>query len=131
MTTTLAAQHGKIVRRVWTQERCTLGVTMIYEFECLNGHKKEVSCQSYDDKGCETIICKCGHTMAPLISAPVGPQYFRENNGRVIDNLSTLDEHGNEVPCPPLTSRADYERQKKLAGVTEAGNRMGMPGVWI
>lgn len=104
---------------------------MIYEFVCLKGHKKEISCQSYDDKGCETIICECGHSMAPIVSASAGLSYFRENHGRVIPNLNTLDEHGNEVPCPPLTSHKDYERQKKKAGVTEAGNRMGEKGVWI
>ena len=104
---------------------------MIYEFECLNGHKKELLYQSSDDRGCETVVCKCGHTMAPVVSAPRMISYFRENSARVIDNLNTLDEHGNEVPCPPLRSNKDYERQKKKAGVTEAGSRMGEKGVWI
>lgn len=104
---------------------------MIYELECLNGHKKEIFCHSSDDKGCETIICTCGHTMAPVISVFTGVSYFRENAERVINNLNTLDEHGNEVPCPPLRSYRDYDRQKKKAGVTEAGNRMGSKGVWI
>lgn len=104
---------------------------MIYEFECLRGHKKQVIIQTYDDKGCETTICKCGHTMAPVISAIAVVSYFRENSARVIDNLNTLDEHGNEVKCPPLKSHKDYQRQKKKAGVTEAGNRMGTKGVWI
>ena len=69
--------------------------------------------------------------MAPVISAFVGLSYFRENNGRVIGNLNTLDEHGNEVPCPPLRSHKDYEKQKKKAGVIEAGNRQGEKGCWI
>lgn len=105
---------------------------MIYEWQCLNGHKKESFVHHRDDKGCETFICHCGHTMGPIFSPGLGRMlYFEESRGRSIDNLATLDQNGNEVRCPPLKSWKDYEKQKKKAGVAEAGQRQGEKGVWI
>ena len=103
---------------------------MIYEFQCLEGHKTEIWCRA-GDKYCQTVLCECGHSMAPLISSFRVNVYFEESRPRRIQNLNTLDEKGNEVPCPELKSWKDYERQKKKAGVIEAGNRMGEKGVWF
>lgn len=103
---------------------------MIYEYECANGHRREIHAH-HQDKGCGTLICRCGHTMAPIISQVNAMLYFEEGRTRRFENLNTLDEKGNEIPCPELKTWKDYERQKKKAGVTEAGNRMGEKGVWI
>lgn len=106
---------------------------MIFEWQCEQGHIKERFEHHPDDRGCETIICvTCHSTMAPITSFCKGRMlYFEESRSRRIENLATLDEKNNEVPCPALSSWKKYEAQKKKAGVTEAGSRMGEKGVWI
>lgn len=105
---------------------------MIYEWQCPNGHRKESFVHTRDDKGCETHVCHCGHTMGPIFSPCKGRMlYFEEARARRVENLATLDDRGNEVPCPELKSWKDYERQKKKAGVTEGGSRQGEKGVWV
>jgi hypothetical protein len=103
---------------------------MIYEWTCLNGHEKE-TVSAVVERDVQSPLCKCGHLMSRIISRTRTNLYFEEGRTRTIANLNTLDEHGNEVPCPPLSSWKDYEKQKKKAGVAEAGSRQGTKGVWI
>ena len=103
---------------------------MRYEWVCLKGHKKETT-SSVNDRDVQSPQCKCGHFMSRIISQVRTALYFEEGRTRSFANLNTLDEKGNEVPCPPLSSWKDYEKQKQKAGVTEAGNRRGTKGTWI
>ena len=90
------------------------GDAMLYEYECLNGHRRERFEHHPDDKGCETIICdECGHTMGPVPSYGRGLLYFEEGRARTIWNL------GPE----PVTIRSHKEHLEamKKAGVAQAG----------
>jgi hypothetical protein len=85
---------------------------MIYEFECSQGHQKEVYEHARDDLGCDTILCHCGHTMSPVPSYGRGLLYFEEGRGRWIHNM------GHEPVY--ITSKAQHIREMKKHGVAEA-----------
>lgn len=87
---------------------------MIYQFECIEGHQRDVFEHARENLGCETIICKtCGHTMAPVPSYGRGLLYFEEGRGRWIHNLG-------EKPVY-ITSKKQHIAAMKAAGVAEAG----------
>ena len=86
----------------------------LYEFQCLNGHRREIFEFSAADKGCETVICECGHSMGPVFSPGKGIVFFEEGRPRVINNLG---------PEPvTITSFRQHKEAMKRAGVVEAGS---------
>lgn len=91
---------------------------MLYEFQCINGHKRDVFEHHPDDKGCETIFCKeCGHSMAPVPTYGRGLLYFEEGKERVIHNLEVLGPHNKPSGPVRVASHKDHERAMKRAGV--------------
>lgn len=104
---------------------------MLYGWHCSGCEKDAEHFEHHpDDKGAESYVCACGHSMAPAVSLGTSLVWFEEGRERIIPNLNYLDEQGNEH-SQPIRSWKDYQRAKKRAGVTEAGNRMGEKGVWI
>ena len=103
---------------------------MIYDVECINGHRKEVFVQTSADKGCETEVCHCGSTMASIFSPGKGIAWFEEGRPRVIHNLG---------PEPiTVTSYKQHREAMKKAGVVEAGatiphgiGRASEKGRWV
>lgn len=70
--------------------------------EC--GVRAETFCHVPEDRGCVTPLCRCGSTMAPVLSVGSGLTWFRENGARVITNL------GHE----PVTVRSHEEHKRLL-----------------
>jgi hypothetical protein len=96
----------------------------IYEFQCNEGHTKEIFLHSCHDLGCETLFCEsCGDTMGPVISQSNRMLWYEQGKPRTIWNL------GPE----PITVRSHKEHREamKKAGVVEAGNRIGEKGSWV
>lgn len=92
----------------------------LYEYECINGHKREGFEHHPDDLGCTTMVCdECGHTMAPIPSYGKGLLQFEESKERIIHNLEILGP-GN-IPSDPVrvASPKDHEKAMKRAGVRE------------
>ena len=54
---------------------------------CLNDHTAEQFVHVLEDLGCETRLCRCGSTMAPVLSVGRGLTYFEEGKPRTIWNL--------------------------------------------
>ena len=87
---------------------------MIYDVECINGHKREVYVHRYEDRSIATEICKsCHSTMAPVFSPGKPLLYYEEGRARTIHNLG---------PEPiTVTSYKQHKEAMKKAGVVEAG----------
>lgn len=101
---------------------------MIYEYLCLNGHKKDKYEHSALDKGCDTMICQtCGHTMGPIPAFGKGIAFFEEGRPRTIYNLG-------DKPIT-ITSYKQHKEAMKKAGVVEAGvnprARIAEKGRWV
>lgn len=103
---------------------------MIYDFECIDGHRREFFFHSSEDMGTETAICKCGSTMAKIYSPGKIMAYYEESRPRTIWNLG---------PEPQtFTSYKQHKEAMKKAGVCEAGSqiphgtgRVSTKGRWI
>ncbi len=98
---------------------------MLYEFECLNGHRKDSFIHSALDLGCETEICDCGHSMAKILSGGHPLLYFEEGKGRWIHNLAA---DGNPVY---VTSISQHNKLMKENKVALAPARKGGKGTWV
>ena len=106
---------------------------MLYQFECINSHSREVFEHTADNLGCDTIICEhCGHSMAPVPAFGRGLLFFEEGRGRWIHNL------GHDPVY--ITSRKQHIEAMKRAGVSEApaipphtksSGRLSEKGRWI
>lgn len=89
---------------------------MILDFQCLNGHQKEVFEHVRANLGCETVICKCGHTMGPLPSFGKGLAWIEEGRPRTFWNIG---------PQPiTVTSQKQYREAMAKHGVREAGSQI-------
>ena len=94
----------------------------LFTFKCLNGHIKHLFCHSYKDKGCETALCHCGHTMGPIIDLPNPLLWAEEGRARVIHNMG-------DKPVV-VKSHAEHKRIMKERGLEFAGKRRGERGSW-
>jgi hypothetical protein len=97
----------------------------LFEFICLEGHRREVYCHVAEDRGAVTPICeKDGHTMALALSMGRGLCWFGEGRGRWIHNL------GHEPVY--VTSHEQHKKLMKHAGVEWATERKTQGrGGWI
>ena len=103
----------------------------VYDFICIKGHTKEVFEKTRDDLGCETVICKCGNTMAPVPSYGRGLLFFEEGRGRWIHNLGVNPVY--------ITSKKQHIEAMNRAGLMEAPaelptrghSRISTKGKWI
>jgi hypothetical protein len=89
---------------------------MIKDFQCLNGHQKEVFEQVSANLYCETQICKCGCTMGPIPTFGKGLCWIEEGRPRTFWNIG---------PQPvTVTSRKQYREALRKNGVREAGSQI-------
>ena len=98
---------------------------MLYEYECVNGHRKDSFIHLAVDLGCETEICDCGNSMGKILSGGYPLLYFEEGRGRWIANLA---EDGNPVY---VTSAAQHNALMKKNKVAIAPARKGGKGTWV
>lgn len=68
-----------------------------------------------EDRGCRTVLCACGSTMAPVLSVGRGLTYFEEGRARVIHNLG-------DQPVV-VRSHGEHRRLMREAGVEWATER--------
>lgn len=86
---------------------------MLHALRCEQGHESEIYVHVAADLGCETRLCACGGTLAPVLSVGRGLTYFGEGGGgRWIHNLSDQPQF--------ITSPAQHAKAMKDAGVTWA-----------
>lgn len=79
--------------------------------QCLNGHTSEQYLHTWENLGCETRLCACGMTMAPIFSPGTTNTYFEEGRARVIHNLGHQPVR--------ITSYKQHQEAMKRAGVTQ------------
>ena len=96
----------------------------LYTYRCMNEHEEDVYVRNYQDKDCETPICRqCGNTMESIIAPSNRMLYFEQGKPRVMNNLG---------PEPVIVrSHSELEKKMKERGLEFAGNRPGTKGAWI
>lgn len=88
----------------------------LYEYACLQGHRREAYVHVAAERGVETLVCWCGHTLGPVLSVGRGLTYFEEGRGRWIHNLGDQPVY--------ITSHEQHRAEMKKAGVEWATERM-------
>ena len=94
----------------------------LYEFRCPDGHIDECF-EHAPDKGSQTVICQCGHSMGPVMSwgNPL-TTWASESAPQTIWNMG---------PEPvTVTSMAQLNRIAKNRGLMNVGPKRGEKGCW-
>lgn len=95
----------------------------LYDFKCISGHVTEIFVYHVDNRGCDTVICHCGHSMGQVISPGNRMLYFEEGRGHLMWNLG---------PEPVMIhSHRELEKKMKERGLDFAGSKPGTKGSWI
>jgi hypothetical protein len=81
----------------------------LYEYVCLEDHRRDVFLHAARDLGAQTVVCDCGHTMGLSLSLGRGLTYFEEGRARTIYNL------GHEPVV--VTSHEQHKAAMRRAGV--------------